>query len=61
MSTIPHSLFYQSYVNPNNPAWQALRKLVFDRSGGRCERCSDLAPLQCHHKHYDTLGWERLP
>lgn len=41
-------------------AWQRKRKLVFQRSGGRCEGCGVNAATQVHHLSYDHWQAEFL-
>src|SRR5687767_10783881 len=58
-SPADHSLLYTLYLR--SPAWQAKRKLVLARSGGRCERCGCVAKwLDVHHLSYTHLGDEPL-
>jgi hypothetical protein len=43
--------------------WKRLRRRVYRRSGGRCERCCRrhfLGGLQLHHRTYARLGRERM-
>ena len=41
--------------------WEHLRKLVYERAEGRCDRCGVASPwLQAHHKTYVRRGCERL-
>lgn len=42
---------------PTIPA--ATRRAVNRRSGGCCENCGLMLPLELHHLHYETVGWER--
>lgn len=58
MSRRQHSLFYDRCVNSIHHL--QLRRYVEIAQGGRCARCRDMKPLQLHHKHYRTLGNERL-
>lgn len=44
-----------------SPRWQALRKLVLERCGGKCECCLLNIATQIHHIHYRfPLGKEPL-
>lgn len=58
------SEFYKQYLK--SAEWRALRARVLDRATqahfGRpvCERCLAAFATDVHHKHYDTLGRERL-
>jgi 5-methylcytosine-specific restriction endonuclease McrA len=54
-----HSPLYR--LNFKTIHWDVTRKIVYARARGRCEKCSDLAPLQIHHRHYRTLGQESPP
>lgn len=56
-----HSTLYEKHVSRGSPQWLSIRQEVLDRAGYRCERCRDLASLEVHHKHYQTLGREQLP
>ncbi len=48
---------YREYIT--SAAWRAKRRLKLKSTRGKCERCGQRA-TQVHHKHYDTLGRERL-
>ncbi len=62
-----HTPEYTSYVTDHSEAWDRVRQARLLYAGNRCEwrtlfsaRCRVVAPLQCHHRHYLTLGNERL-
>jgi hypothetical protein len=62
-----HSKGYSQYVSLESKAWELVRKARLDFAGHRCEwrsllfvRCKAVESLQCHHRHYHTLGAERL-
>jgi 5-methylcytosine-specific restriction endonuclease McrA len=40
--------------------WRQLRKLVFLRNRGYCERCQEQTATQVHHLTYERLGHEDL-
>lgn len=50
--------------HPNPDHWNALRVVALERDGHSCRCCpNDSAsgiPLEIHHRHYETWGWERL-
>lgn len=50
--------YYREYLR--SPHWQGVRKRSLARVGHRCERCGIGGSLQVHHKHYETLGRERV-
>lgn len=54
-----YSELYLTHLH--SEAWKETRRRVIERAGRRCERCSDMAFLEVHHKHYRTLGREELP
>jgi hypothetical protein len=50
---------YQAYMR--SPQWDRLKRLVWNRAGGRCERCGRLGgQLDVHHKTYEHFRCERL-
>jgi hypothetical protein len=62
-----HTSLYAHYVSMDSPGWQRVRTARLEYSGGRCEwrtllvmRCTETSELQCHHRHYQTLGHEPL-
>lgn len=56
---VPHSDQYQRYLASD--AWKVKRGQVLLRSSFKCEHCGVKdVPLQIHHRHYRTLGKERL-
>lgn len=40
--------------------WATLRRLVFKRANGICERCHEGEATEAHHHHYLTLYREAL-
>jgi len=63
-----HSKGYSEYISHESRAWELVRKARMDFAGHRCEwrslllvRCKEVETLECHHRHYHTLGAERLP
>ena len=62
-----HTRLYIDHVGNHSENWQRVREARMEFAGHRCEhhgwlsgRCRVVAPLQCHHRHYRTLGHERL-
>jgi len=53
-----HDASYDAYLN--SPAWKEKCKLIHQRCGGICERCSQRAMAQVHHLNYDHLYDEPL-
>jgi hypothetical protein len=51
---------YAAHVNPDNPAWQAIRRKVLRRCGGVCEGCLEKPAAHVHHLTYAHLGNELL-
>jgi hypothetical protein len=52
---------YRHHVDGFCAYWQNLRHRKFVIVNFACELCSSTAkPLECHHLHYDTLGFEEL-
>lgn len=48
---------YRTYLD--SPAWDELRRRKLREAGYRCEMCgAKSGELNCHHKHYRTLGHE---
>jgi hypothetical protein len=44
---------------PADPVWSAVRSVVWERCGGRCERCGtalNRAGWQCHHRKFRSRG-----
>lgn len=48
--------FYDEYIN--SPEWDSIRRGMLRKAEFRCERCFANEPLEVHHRHYDTLGFE---
>src|SRR6516162_6626157 len=40
--------------------WERLKREIIKVRGNRCERCGVSGYLELHHKHYHSLGNERL-
>ncbi|MCI4339911.1 MAG: hypothetical protein L3J73_01395 [Thermoplasmata archaeon] len=62
-----HSVLYTSYVAEESLEWQQRRRARMEYAGFRCEwhgllsgRCPAVGPLDCHHRHYRSLGHEPL-
>jgi hypothetical protein len=51
-----HSAVYTWYMQ--SPQWQARRERTLLLAGHACQRCGQRA-TDVHHKHYQTLGFER--
>ena len=54
---------YLQYLN--GPEWLALRRQAMRRAKWQCEKqrpgeVPHQGPLECHHRHYNTLGCETL-
>lgn len=47
-------------ANQQTKRYQELRKRRLAKAGYQCEKCSSPRDLQLHHRHYGTLGRERL-
>ncbi len=50
--------WYDQYLQ--SPEWQARRRLVLRRAGGKCEGCRIRRAVQAHHLTYDRVGREML-
>jgi hypothetical protein len=62
-----HTVGYTHYIAGDSPEWQRVRAARLSHAGHRCEwrrwgwkRCTEAVSLECHHRHYRTLGAERL-
>ena len=53
-------VLYETHVDGFCAYWQNLRHRLFVVAGHRCQRCREHKPLEAHHLHYDTLGFEEL-
>jgi hypothetical protein len=51
---------YKQHVDGFCRYWQNVRHRKFEAVGGKCEQCGHSGPLEAHHRHYDTLGFEEL-
>jgi 5-methylcytosine-specific restriction endonuclease McrA len=49
---------YRAHIDGFCRYWQNLRYLKFAAANWRCEGCGDKTELQCHHRHYDSVGYE---
>lgn len=50
---------YSAYISSYH--WRKKRKYALEKLGAQCQRCSATdKPLQLHHKHYETLYYEKL-
>lgn len=49
---------YQAYLRSDH--WRELSAAKIEDVNFRCERCRRKTGLEVHHKHYKTLGRERL-
>lgn len=54
-----HPVNYRKHKDGFCAYWQNLRARRIELSGGRCEDCGEPA-TDCHHLHYNTLGFEEL-
>lgn len=53
---------YRSYAEYlRHPRFLAVRQQVFERSGGKCERCSSRPPTEPHHWRYPPWGAFDIP
>jgi 5-methylcytosine-specific restriction endonuclease McrA len=52
----PCDVDYRTYLESD--AWMVFRESVIEAFGGQCADCGQHLPLQVHHLHYNTLGWE---
>lgn len=50
--------WYQSYLKSDH--WRELRQAKLLEQDFRCEKCKRKSCLEVHHKHYDTVGMEKL-
>ena len=62
-----HTVAYTQYVSLDSPAWRARRGARLEYAHHQCEwrtlgvvRCKTTASLECHHRHYQHLGFEPL-
>lgn len=55
-----HPVLYEMHVDGFCAYWQNLRHRLFVVAGHQCQRCREQLPLEAHHLHYDTLGFEEL-
>jgi len=55
-----HGVVYEHHIDGFNAYWQNIRHRLFVVAGHRCQRCGGCKPLEAHHRHYDTLGFEEL-
>jgi 5-methylcytosine-specific restriction endonuclease McrA len=46
--------------NQRTPRYRELRNQALAHAGYKCESCAAKGRLQLHHRHYETLGSERL-
>lgn len=49
---------YIAYMN--SPEWKSVRQKAFVAHGRKCQCCGATKNLEVHHRHYDTLGHERV-
>lgn len=40
--------------------WKRMKRLVAERSGGTCERCTKARATEVHHTTYQRLGFEHM-
>jgi hypothetical protein len=50
---------YAEYLR--HPRFLAVRRLVFERAAGKCERCADRPPTEPHHLRYPPWGAFDIP
>lgn len=55
-----HPVEYKNHIDGFCSYWQNVRHRKFVSVDWKCERCGDNGPLDAHHLHYDTLGFEEL-
>jgi hypothetical protein len=57
-----HSVAYRQAVHPDNVHWTQLRWERYREQRGRCAVCRRSLGFrwELHHRHYRTLGHERL-
>lgn len=55
-----HGVIYEHHIDGFCSYWQNIRHRLFVVARYRCQRCGMLKPLEAHHLHYDTLGFEEL-
>jgi hypothetical protein len=51
---------YADHVDGFCMYWQNVRHRLFVVANHKCQRCLADAPLQAHHRHYRTLGFEEI-
>jgi 5-methylcytosine-specific restriction endonuclease McrA len=49
---------YREYLKSEH--WQEIRKEKLKEAGYKCESCGAKESLDIHHRHYRTLGHERM-
>lgn len=54
----PCKVNYRKYIK--SKAWQRIRTRAIEHADGQCRKCGSRMNIQVHHKHYQTLGRERL-
>jgi 5-methylcytosine-specific restriction endonuclease McrA len=54
----PQKLNYYKYIS--SKAWRRKREEAFNHHGRKCQRCRSIAKLRVHHKHYRSLGREKM-
>ena len=59
-----HRIYRPAKNHPNPEHWANIRRLALLRDGKACRTCWRTArngySLECHHRHYDNWGHERL-
>jgi 5-methylcytosine-specific restriction endonuclease McrA len=53
-------VIYKHHIDGFCRYWQNLRHRLFVVADHRCQRCGTSGPLEAHHRHYDTLGFEEI-
>jgi 5-methylcytosine-specific restriction endonuclease McrA len=51
-------MYYEQYLQSLD--WQELRQKVLQRDNNMCQTCCNTKSLEIHHKHYNSLGKEKL-
>ena len=49
---------YKQYLQGTH--WRAFRQIVLTFWGGRCAICNSAVNVEVHHRHYNSLGDERI-
>lgn len=55
-----HPVVYEHHIDGFCSYWQNVRHRLFEIANYCCQRCGMCGPLEAHHRHYDTLGFEEI-